>query len=53
MCHRGLLLGNHLHGGFFFNDLLRHGSRHICWGCDGVPIMVVILILVVIILSCG
>jgi hypothetical protein len=52
MRHRGLLLGNHLHGGFLLDDLLRHDSRwHRCRGCDGVPLVVIILILIIIVLS--
>jgi hypothetical protein len=52
MRHRGFLLGNHLHGGILFNDLLRRGSRwHRCRGCGGVPFVIVIIILVVVILS--
>jgi hypothetical protein len=52
MRHRGLLLNNHLHGGFFFNDLLRCSSMSCrCRGCDGVPFIVIILILTVIVLS--
>jgi hypothetical protein len=51
MHHRGLLLRNHLHGGFFFDDLLRHDSRHRCRGCNGVPFIVVILILIIVVLS--
>jgi hypothetical protein len=50
MRHRGLLLENHLHGGFF-DDLLRHGSRCRCRRCDGVPFIVIILILIIVILS--
>jgi hypothetical protein len=50
MRHRGLLLSNHLHRGFFFDDLLRCSSMSCrCRGCDGVPF--VVLILVVIVLS--
>jgi hypothetical protein len=30
-----------LHGSFFFDDLLRHGSRR--RGCDGIPFIIVIL----------
>jgi hypothetical protein len=37
------LLWTILHGGFFFDDLLRHGSRCRCRGCDGIPFVVVIL----------
>jgi hypothetical protein len=36
-----------LHGGFFFNDLLRHGSRCRCRGCDGVPFIILILIIII------
>jgi hypothetical protein len=39
-----------LHEGFF-TDLLRHGSGHWCWGCDGVPFIIITLILLIIILS--
>jgi hypothetical protein len=49
MCHRVLLLENHLHRGFFFDDLLRHRCR--CRRCNNVPFIVVILILIVIVLS--
>jgi hypothetical protein len=40
-----------LHRGFFFDDLLRHGSRRRCTRCDGVLFIIVILILILIILS--
>jgi hypothetical protein len=49
MHHRGLLLGNHLHRGFFFDDLLRLGSRRRCRGCDDIPFIIVILILILIV----
>jgi hypothetical protein len=49
MSHRGFLLGNHLHGGFFFGDLLRHGSR--CRRSDSIPFVILILIVVVLSLS--
>jgi hypothetical protein len=45
------LLWTILHGGFFFDDLLRHYSRRRCRGCDGVPFIIVILMLIVVILS--
>jgi uncharacterized membrane protein len=45
------LLWTILHGLFFFDDLLRHGSGHRCWGCDGVPFIILILILIVVVLS--
>jgi hypothetical protein len=51
MRHRGLLLGNHLHRGFFFDDLLRHDSRRRSRGCDGVPFNVIMLILIIVVLS--
>jgi uncharacterized membrane protein len=44
------LLWTILHGVFFFDDLLRHGSGRRCWGCDGVPFIIVILILVIVVL---
>jgi hypothetical protein len=40
-----------LHGVFFFDDLLRHGSGRWCWACDGIPFIIVLLILVIIILT--
>jgi hypothetical protein len=55
MRHRGLLLGNHLHGVFLHDGLLRCGSsrwhRRRGWcssdrGCSGVSSIVVILILI-------
>jgi hypothetical protein len=45
------LLWTILHEGFFFDDLLRHGSRSMCRGCDGVPFIIIILILIIIVLS--
>jgi hypothetical protein len=45
------LLWTILHGVFFFDDLLKHGNGRRCWGCDGVPFIVIILILVIVILS--
>jgi uncharacterized membrane protein len=45
------LLWTILHGGTFFDDLLMHGSGRQSWGCDGIPFIVVILILIVVILS--
>jgi hypothetical protein len=39
-----------LHRGFFFDDILRHGSRRRCRGCNGVP-FIVILILTIVLLS--
>jgi uncharacterized membrane protein len=44
------LLWTILHGVFFFDDLLRHGSGRRCRGCDGVPFIIVILILVIVVL---
>jgi uncharacterized membrane protein len=41
------LLWTILHRGFFFDDLLKHGSRRRCRGCDGVPFIIIILIVVV------
>jgi hypothetical protein len=40
-----------LHGVFFFDDLLRQGSGRRCWGCNGIPLIIVRLILVIVILS--
>jgi hypothetical protein len=40
------LLWTVLHGGFFFDDLLKHGGRCRCRGCDGVPFIIVILIII-------
>jgi uncharacterized membrane protein len=34
-----------LHGGFFFDDLLRHGSRRRCRGCNGVPFVILIIVI--------
>jgi uncharacterized membrane protein len=45
------LLWTILHGGFFFDDLLKHGSRRRCRGCNGVPFIIIILILIVVVLS--
>jgi hypothetical protein len=45
------LLWTILHGVFFFDDLLKHGNERRCWGCDGIPFIVVILILIIVILS--
>jgi uncharacterized membrane protein len=45
------LLWTILHGGSFFDDLHRHGSRCRCRGWDDVPFIVIILILIVVILS--
>jgi hypothetical protein len=48
MRYRGVLLRNHLHGGFIFIDLLRHNNRRRrCRGCNGIPFVVVILIIVI------
>jgi hypothetical protein len=44
-CARGLLLRNHLHGGFFFDDLLRDGSRRRCRRCNSVPFIILILVI--------
>jgi hypothetical protein len=41
------LLWTILHGGFFFDDLLKHGNRCRCRGCDGVPFVIVILIVII------
>jgi hypothetical protein len=30
---------------------VRHGSGRRCWGCDGVPFIIIMLILVIVILS--
>jgi uncharacterized membrane protein YhaH (DUF805 family) len=46
------LLWTILRGGFFFDDLLRHGSRHRCrGGGDNILFIVVILVLIIVILS--
>jgi hypothetical protein len=45
------LLWTILHGGFFFDDLLKHGSRRRCRGCNGVPFIIIILILIIVVLS--
>jgi hypothetical protein len=44
------LLWTILHGVFFLDDLLRHGNGRRCWGCDGIPFIVIILIHVIVIL---
>jgi hypothetical protein len=54
---RGLLLRNHLHGVFLFDDDLLRGSNRWCkckgWhgsrGCGGIPSIVVILIISILI----
>jgi uncharacterized membrane protein len=43
------LMWNILHGVFFFDDLLGHGSRSRGWVCDDVPFIVIILILIIVV----